>query len=250
MEKDIPTVGFQGESGAYSEKAVQLYFSEVISRSYRSFSDLFLAIENDQIDLVILPIENSIEGSVIESYELLLKSDLSVVGEINVKVDHCLISHHNTKKEDIDVIYSHTQALGQCNSYLKNMGCDAIATYDTAGSVKMIKEKNMKSTVVPNRNAIFMSFVYAYSLSLNKQLKAPIEISLGVHSGDHDIYPDCRIEFYNKIFEAFRLGNWDTERINLYLPYVTLNKSEIIKDAINSCNNLNLDLKSIFLGKK
>ena len=121
MEKDIPTVGFQGESGAYSEKAVQLYFSEVTSRSYRSFSDLFLAIENDQIDLVILPIENSIEGSVIESYELLLRSDLSVVGEINVKVDHCLISHHNTKKEDIDVIYSHTQALGQCKNYLKKM---------------------------------------------------------------------------------------------------------------------------------
>ena len=122
MEKDIPTVGFQGESGAYSEKAVQLYFSEVTSRSYRSFSDLFLAIENDQIDLAILPIENSIEGSVIESYELLLRSDLSVVGEINVKVDHCLISHHNTKKEDIDVIYSHTQALGQCKSYLKKIG--------------------------------------------------------------------------------------------------------------------------------
>ena len=108
------------------------------------------------------------------------------------------------------------------------------------------KEKNMKSTVVPNRNAIFMSFVYAYALSLNKQLKAPIEISLGVHSGDHDIYPDCRIEFYNKIFEAFRLGNWDTERITLYLPYITLNKSEIIKDAINSCNNLNLNLDLIF----
>ena len=154
MEKNIPTVGFQGESGAYSEKAVQLYFSEVISRSYRSFSDLFLAIENDQIDLVILPIENSIEGSVIESYELLLKSDLSVVGEINIKVDHCLISHHNVKKEDIDVIYSHTQALGQCKSYLKKMGCDAIATYDTAGSVKMIKEKNMKrSAAIASKEA-------------------------------------------------------------------------------------------------
>ncbi len=144
MEKNVPTVGFQGEIGAYSEKAVQLYFSEANSKAYKTFSDLFVALENNQIDLAILPIENSIEGSVTESYELLLKSEATVVGEINVKIEHCLISHHNTNKDDIDVIYSHTQALGQCKTYLKKIGCDAVTTYDTAGSVKMIKENNMK----------------------------------------------------------------------------------------------------------
>ena len=144
MEKNIPVVGFQGEIGAYSEKAVQLYFSEANSKTYKTFSDLFVALENNQIDLAILPIENSIEGSVTESYELLLKSEATVVGEINVKIEHCLISHHNTNKDDIDVIYSHTQALGQCKTYLKKIGCDAVTTYDTAGSVKMIKENNMK----------------------------------------------------------------------------------------------------------
>jgi len=137
-------VGFQGEIGAYSEKAINLYFSKANSKPYKTFSDLFVALENEQIDLAILPIENSIEGSVSESYELLLKSKVSVVGEINVKIEHCLISHHGVNKEDIDVIYSHTQALGQCKSYLKKMGCDAVTTYDTAGSVKMIKEKEMK----------------------------------------------------------------------------------------------------------
>tara|TARA_Y100000590_G_scaffold197325_1_gene224100 strand:- start:2819 stop:3652 length:834 start_codon:yes stop_codon:yes gene_type:complete len=144
LEKNIPSVGFQGEIGAYSEKAINLYFSKANSKPYKTFSDLFVALENEQIDLAILPIENSIEGSVNESYELLLKSKVSVVGEINVKIEHCLISHHGVNKEDIDVIYSHTQALGQCKSYLKKMGCDAVTTYDTAGSVKMIKEKEMK----------------------------------------------------------------------------------------------------------
>ena len=144
MEKNIPVVGFQGEIGAYSEKAINLYFSKASSKAYKTFSDLFDALENEQIELAILPIENSIEGSVTESYELLLKSKVTVVGEINVKIEHCLISHHNTSKDDIDVIYSHTQALGQCKAYLKNSGCDAVTTYDTAGSVKMIKEKNMK----------------------------------------------------------------------------------------------------------
>ena len=144
MEKNIPVVGFQGEIGAYSEKAINLYFSKANSKAYKTFSDLFDALENEQIELAILPIENSIEGSVTESYELLLKSKVTVVGEINVKIEHCLISHHDTSKDDIDVIYSHTQALGQCKTYLKNIGCDAVTTYDTAGSVKMIKEKNMK----------------------------------------------------------------------------------------------------------
>ena len=144
MEKNIPVVGFQGEIGAYSEKAINLYFSKASSKAYKTFSDLFDALENEQIELAILPIENSIEGSVTESYELLLKSKVTVVGEINVKIEHCLISHHDTNKDDIDVIYSHTQALGQCKAYLKNSGCDAVTTYDTAGSVKMIKEKNMK----------------------------------------------------------------------------------------------------------
>jgi len=144
LEKNIPVVGFQGEIGAYSEKAVNLYFSKASSKAYKTFSDLFDALENEQIELAILPIENSIEGSVTESYELLLKSKVSVVGEINVKIEHCLISHNDTSKDDIDVIYSHTQALGQCKAYLKNSGCDAVTTYDTAGSVKMIKEKNMK----------------------------------------------------------------------------------------------------------
>ena len=144
MEKNIPVVGFQGEIGAYSEKAINLYFSKANSKAYKTFSDLFDALENEQIELAILPIENSIEGSVTESYELLLKSKVTVVGEINVKIEHCLISHHGTNKDDIDIIYSHTQALGQCKTYLKNIGCDAVTTYDTAGSVKMIKEKNMK----------------------------------------------------------------------------------------------------------
>ena len=144
MEKNIPVVGFQGEIGAYSEKAINLYFSKASSKAYKTFSDLFDALENEQIELAILPIENSIEGSVTESYELLLKSKITVVVEINVKIEHCLISHHDTSKDDIDVIYSHTQALGQCKAYLKNSGCDAVTTYDTAGSVKMIKEKNMK----------------------------------------------------------------------------------------------------------
>ena len=108
------------------------------------------------------------------------------------------------------------------------------------------KSENMKSTVVPNRNAIFTSFAYAFALTLNKKYNTEVDIALGVHSGDHEIYPDCREGFYKKLFIALREGNWDSENINLHLPYLNFTKSEIIKDAINSCRTLNLDFKKIF----
>ncbi len=108
------------------------------------------------------------------------------------------------------------------------------------------KEKNMKSTVVPNRNAIFTSFIYAFALTINKKTKNKVDIALGVHAGDHEIYPDCREEFYNKLFSALKEGNWNSENINLLLPYLNLSKSEIIKDALAACQNLNLDFNKIF----
>ena len=108
------------------------------------------------------------------------------------------------------------------------------------------KEENMKSTVVPNRNAIFTSFIYAFALTINKKTKNKVDIALGVHAGDHDIYPDCREEFYYKLFAALKEGNWNSENINLFLPYLNLSKSEIIKNALNTCRNLNLDFNEIF----
>ena len=108
------------------------------------------------------------------------------------------------------------------------------------------KEKNMKSTVVPNRNAIFTSFAYAYAISINKETVSKVDIALGIHAGDHEIYPDCRIEFYDKLFSAFKTGNWDTDDINYYLPYLKYTKTDILKDAFNTCKKLNLDFEVIF----
>ena len=109
------------------------------------------------------------------------------------------------------------------------------------------EETNMYSTVVPNRNAIFSSILYGYALTIAKNKpKSKIYLSLGAHSGDHTIYPDCRIEFYKHIMKSFKLGNWNTDNIDLYLPYINLDKSQILKDAINSVKKLNLDFKTIF----
>ncbi len=107
-------------------------------------------------------------------------------------------------------------------------------------------DESMKSTFVPNRNAIFSSIIYGYALSIYKTLKKSIYFSLGVHSGDHVIYPDCRPEFYSQLIKSFKMGNWDSEKIKLYLPYIDYNKADIIQDGIDMCKKLNLDYNEIY----
>jgi 7-cyano-7-deazaguanine synthase len=112
------------------------------------------------------------------------------------------------------------------------------------------QESNMKSTVVPNRNAIFSAIIYAHALSLSEKYsdgvnKEPVDISLGIHSGDHEIYPDCRIEFRDAIDKAFKLGNYDSRLISYYTPYINGTKTSILHDCLNNCKALDLSFPTI-----
>ena len=104
----------------------------------------------------------------------------------------------------------------------------------------------MKQTVVPNRNAIFASIAYGYALSLAARHDQKVSIALGVHTGDHAIYPDCRPEFYKVIHEAFAVGNWDSEKVDLYLPYLDGDKLTILRDAQESITKLGLNFNTVF----
>ena len=108
------------------------------------------------------------------------------------------------------------------------------------------EEEQMKATVVPNRNAIFSSIVYGYALSVAIKEDTDVKIALGVHSGDHAIYPDCRPEFYESLQESFALGNWDSERVSFHLPYIDGDKETILRDALIACQKLNLDFDTVF----
>jgi 7-cyano-7-deazaguanine synthase len=108
------------------------------------------------------------------------------------------------------------------------------------------EEEKMKSTVVPNRNAIFTSVMYGYALSISKKEDTEVLIALGVHSGDHIIYPDCRPEFYNSLDKAFKIGNWDSDRVSIHLPYINRDKEYILKDSLVSCNKLGLAFDIVF----
>ena len=108
------------------------------------------------------------------------------------------------------------------------------------------EEEQMKQTVVPNRNAIFSSLLYGYALSIAIKSDQDVKIALGVHSGDHAIYPDCRPEFYGALENAFQIGNWSSEKVSFYLPYIGGNKETILKDAEKCLDRLGLDFNTVF----
>ena len=107
------------------------------------------------------------------------------------------------------------------------------------------QSRQMKQTVVPNRNAIFASILYGHALSISNSEDCEVRVSLGVHSGDHEIYPDCRPEFYESLEKSFSIGNWGSYRISFHLPYISGNKTSILIDALKSCESLGLDFDTI-----
>ena len=137
-------VAFQGELGAYSEEAAVRFFgAEVQVKPYEGLGDVFKAVEQGEAQYGIAPIENSLEGSISRTYDLLLDSSLKVCGETELKVSHCLIANPGATLGSIKRIYSHPQALGQAQAFIKHLNCELMPTYDTAGSVKMIKERRI-----------------------------------------------------------------------------------------------------------
>lgn len=139
-------VAFQGERGAYGEAAVIAFFGDtVLPLPHNNFEDVFEAVTNGQADRGVLPIENSLVGSIHRNYDLLLHYDLFIVGEIQIPIAHQLIALPGVTLADIKKVYSQPPALDQCIRSLAKLlpQAERIATYDTAGGVKMIKEQNI-----------------------------------------------------------------------------------------------------------
>ena len=115
------------------------------------------------------------------------------------------------------------------------------------------EQDNMKDTVVPNRNKIFASLIQAVALSIATRpinedcsIGQDVVIAMGIHSGDHQIYPDCRQEFRDADMEAFKIGNWDSELVRFYTPYLEGNKFTILQDGLVCCEQLGLDFDEVY----
>ena len=136
-------VSFQGERGAYSEAAARIFFDDDIKTvPLATFREVLENTTKEQTQYAVLPVENSLEGSVGESYDLLYSTPLNAIGEIYHRIEHCLIG--KGKLDEIDTVYSHPQALGQCRKFIEQHNMKTIPTYDTAGSVKIVKDLDKK----------------------------------------------------------------------------------------------------------
>ncbi len=108
------------------------------------------------------------------------------------------------------------------------------------------EQDNMKDTVVPNRNKIFSSLIQAVALSIATKNETEVKIAMGIHAGDHAIYPDCRQEFRDADDTAFRVGNWHADRVSYYTPYLEVNKFDILKDGLECCEKLGINFDEVY----
>jgi prephenate dehydratase len=148
-------IAFQGEPGAYSEAAIMNYFNtNVQTLPCESFDLVFDAVENSEADLGMIPIENSLAGSIHQNYDLLLQHKLFIIGEYYLRVQHCLIGLPGSNLADIRKVISHPQGLAQCNKSLKNLAnVKTEAVYDTAGAVKMLLDRGISTAAIASRRA-------------------------------------------------------------------------------------------------
>ena len=140
----IPTVAFQGERGSFSEEAAyKLLGRNIRVRPYETFSAIFEAVATGQTKFCLAPIENTLAGSVYENYDLLLKHDLHIVGEVSLRIVHNLIAFPGTTLRSVRRVYSHPVALAQCSRFFARLPkLEKIPFYDTAGAVKMLAKRH------------------------------------------------------------------------------------------------------------
>lgn len=140
------TVGLQGVSGSFSQKAIHQYFgSSTPTKSYETFEELFAGVEKGEIAYAMVPVENSLTGSIHVNYDLLLQHEsLTIVGELKVRIQHNLVANPGVSLEDIETIYSHPQAAAQCVQFLSsNKAWKVVNMYDTAGSAEHIAQNSL-----------------------------------------------------------------------------------------------------------
>ena len=137
-------IAYQGEPGAFSEAASRQVSAAAELVPSKSFEDVFAAVAAGRVDRGVLPIENSIGGSIHRNYDLMMEHDLTILGEVEVPIVHHLLALPGRKLADVKRVYSHPQALAQCDHFLRTLaGVEIIATYDTAGSAKMIADQRL-----------------------------------------------------------------------------------------------------------
>ena len=168
-----------------------------------------------------------------------LSFDYGQKHKVELERAQSLVNYLNSKGQNITYQVIKLDGLSQLlNSALVTGGADVPEGH--------YAEENMKATVVPNRNKIFSSIIQAVALSVAEQKNTECAIAMGIHAGDHAIYMDCRQEFRDADFEAFKLGNWGAEKVVFYTPYLDTDKFGILEDGASCCECLGIDFDEVY----
>jgi len=143
---DYKLIGFQGEHGAYSEAASRAWNSDIIPMPCGEFTEVFEEVKSGLYDYGIVPVENTLGGVVSRVNELLISTDLFVVGAVKLPIHHCLLALPGTDHRELRAAYSHSQALEQCRNFLARNKLEPVPYYDTAGAAKMLEESTPKAS--------------------------------------------------------------------------------------------------------
>ena len=171
-------VAFQGERGAFSEEAARRILGDGIEPCpKREFDQMFESVIRDEADCAVVPIENTLAGSVIKNYDLIVENDLEIVGEVVLRVAHNLIAPKGIALEKIRRVYSHPVALAQCEDFLRKLranvpALEVLPAYDTAGAVKMVVEsRRHDEAAIASRIAagIYKAQILAAGIESNPQ---------------------------------------------------------------------------------
>ncbi len=148
QKKKTKLIGFQGEHGAFGEMAARVFDMNLTTIPCNNFIDVFEGVERDYFDLGIVPVENSLGGAITQANELLIKTELKVIGAVRLQISHCLLLLPESNYREIRTVYSHPQALSQCRDFLIRHQMEGRAFYDTAGAARMLSKERLKMTAV------------------------------------------------------------------------------------------------------
>lgn len=271
-------IAFQGERGAFSEIATKHYFGEAVklSPSY-SFDEVFKKVKSGEVNFGVVPIENTLYGSIFETYDLLLKYSLTIFGELNLQINHHLLAFNKFKLNQIKKIFSHPQALGQCSNFLTKLkNAKIYPAYDTAGSINLSNEKKeeVSAIIASSKAAEFYNlFILKENIQNNSENFTRFLIVGKKNYTSKILKPKTSICFELKsipgaLFKAlsvFALREIDLVKIESrpiparpfqYIFYVDLlghKNEEKIKLAINHLNEISVKIKlfgTYEIGKK